>query len=122
MGVTSPTSTEAQVGLAVRLLAETPPSRRAFLFMNVAAIHSPNRIFVPGAARDTRETHAAALRYVDGCLPPLFAALRRRGPSLCIVCSDHGSAYGEEDFRGHRIAHPVVWTIPYAEWVLEGAS
>ena len=70
-----------------------------------------------GAKRDTRETHAAALRYVDGCLPPLFAAFRRRGKALCIVCSDHGSAYGEDDLRGHRVAHPVVWTVPYAEWV-----
>ncbi len=58
------------------------------------------------------ETHAAALRYVDGALPPLFAALRRRGPSLCIVCSDHGTAYGEDGFSGHRLAHPSVWTVP----------
>jgi hypothetical protein len=122
MGVTSPTSTEAQVALAMRLLAETPVSRRVFLFVNVAAIHAPNRIFVPGTKRDSRETHAAALRYVDACLPPLFEALRRRGPSLCIVCSDHGSAYGEDDFRGHRLAHPVVWTVPYAEWILAGAA
>jgi hypothetical protein len=120
MGVTSPRSTELQVALATRLLAETAPPRRVFLFVNVAAIHSPNRIFVPGATRDTRETHAAALRYVDRCLPPLFAALRARGPALCVVCSDHGCAYGEDDYRGHRLAHPVVWTVPYAEWVMEG--
>jgi hypothetical protein len=122
MGVASASSTEHQVALAARLLGETPESQRVFLFVNVAAIHSPNRIFVPGATRDTRATHAAALRYVDGCLPPLFDALRRRGPSLCIVCSDHGSAYGEDDFRGHRLAHPVVWTVPYAEFVLAGAA
>jgi arylsulfatase A-like enzyme len=122
MGVTSAISTETQVALAARLLEETPLSRRVFLFINIAAIHHPNRIFVPGAARDTRETHAAALRYVDGALPPLFEALRRRGPSLCIVCSDHGTAYGEDGFHGHRLAHPVVWTVPYAEWVLQGGS
>jgi arylsulfatase A-like enzyme len=122
MGVTSATSTEAQVKLAVRLLADAPRSQRVFLFINVAAIHSPNRIFLPGTRHDTRETHAAALRYVDSSLPPLFEALRARGPTLCIFCSDHGSAYGEDDLRGHRVAHPVVWTVPYAEWVMEGAS
>jgi hypothetical protein len=119
MGVTSRTSTAVQVALACRLLAGASRSQRVFLFMNVAAIHRPNRIFVPGAARDTRETHAAALRYVDGTLPPLFDALRQRGPSLCIVCSDHGTAYGEDGYRGHRLAHDVVWTVPYAEWVME---
>jgi arylsulfatase A-like enzyme len=122
MGVTSETSTEEQVALACRLLEATPRSQRIFLFLNVAAIHQPNRIFAPGAARDTRDTHAAALRYVDGALPPLFDALRRRGSSLCIVCSDHGTAYGEDGFRGHRVAHDVVWTVPYAEWVMEGAA
>jgi arylsulfatase A-like enzyme len=122
MGVTSPTSTAAQVSLACRLLDGTAAAQRVFLFLNVAAIHQPNRIFVPGATRDTRDTHAAALRYVDATLPPLFDALRRRGPSLCIVCSDHGTAYGEDGYRGHRLAHDVVWTVPYAEWLMEGAA
>ena len=41
-----------------------------------------------------------------------------RAPVLAIVCSDHGTAYGEDGYRGHRLAHPVVWTVPYAEFVL----
>jgi hypothetical protein len=45
----------------------------------------------------------------------LFEALRRRGPSAAIVCSDHGTCYGEDGYTGHRLAHPVVWTVPYAE-------
>ena len=64
------------------------------------------------------ETHAAALRYVDSALPPLFEAQRRRGPALCIICSDHGTLYGEDGFTGHRLAHPNVWQVPYAELVL----
>lgn len=118
MGVNSATSTRSQVDLAVDLLGALPSARRVFLFINVSAIHHPNRIFVPGAERDTRASHAAALRYVDGALPPLFAALRRRAPTLCIVCSDHGTAYGDDGYEGHRLAHPVVWTVPYAEFVL----
>ena len=48
----------------------------------------------------------------------LFAALQRRGPTLAILCSDHGTTYGEDGYTGHRLAHPVVWSVPYAEFLL----
>jgi hypothetical protein len=35
-----------------------------------------------------------------------------------IACSDHGTAYGEDGHHGHRLAHEVVWTVPYAEFTL----
>jgi hypothetical protein len=91
------------------------------LFINISALHQPNCLFTPGATTDTPETQATALAYVDRCLPPLFAVLEQRGPVLAVICSDHGTAYGEEGYVGHRVAHPVVWTVPYAEFVLEGA-
>jgi len=122
LGVTDPRSTEHQVRLAVTRLAAVPPERRVFLFLNVSAIHQPNCMYIPGATIDTLESHAAALAYVDGQLPPLFAALRVRGPTLAIVCADHGTAYGEDGYSGHRLAHPVVWTVPYAEFVLEASQ
>lgn len=118
MGVTGPRSTELQVRLACDILAGLPPERRVFLFINLSALHQPNCIFTPGAEEDTIETHANALAYVDAHLPPLFAALRRRAPTLAILCSDHGTAYGEDGYHGHRLSHPVVWTVPYAEFVL----
>jgi hypothetical protein len=118
LGVTDPESTANQVRLVCQRLEEIPRERRVFLFVNVSAIHQPNQFYVPGATEDSLLTHAAALEYVDGQLPPLFAALKRRGPTLCIVCSDHGTAYGEDGYAGHRLAHPVVWTVPYAEFVL----
>jgi hypothetical protein len=120
LGVTDPRSTENQVRLAVEILTRLTSDRRVFLFLNISAIHQPNRFYLPGAEEDTLETHAAALAYVDTQLPPLFAALRRRGPALAIVCSDHGTAYGEEGYVGHRVGHEVVWTVPYAEFVLPG--
>ena len=119
LGVTSPHSTANQVALAGERLAELPVDRRVFLFVNVSAIHQPNCIFVPGATADALATHAAALAYVDRHLPALWNTLRRRGPVLVIICSDHGTAYGEDGYTGHRLAHPVVWTVPYAEFVLE---
>jgi hypothetical protein len=118
LGVAAPDSTENQVKLAIRRLAEISRDRRVFLFLNVSAIHQPNYYYVPGTIEDNLTTHAAALAYVDRCLPPLFAALQRRGGALCVVCSDHGTAYGEDGYNGHRVAHPVVWTVPYAEFVL----
>ncbi|AGC44668.1 hypothetical protein MYSTI_03356 [Myxococcus stipitatus DSM 14675] len=122
LGVREPRSTELQVALAVRRLAEVPSEQRVFLFMNISALHQPNRHYLPGATEDSRATHAAALEYVDSQLPPLFAALRRRGAAFCIVCSDHGTAYGEDGYNGHRVGHPVVWTVPYAEFTLSRES
>jgi hypothetical protein len=121
LGVRDPRSTEHQVEVARDVLARAG-ERRVFLFLNVSAIHQPNCHHLPGRERDDLETHAAALAYVDGCLSPLFSALAARGPSFWIVCSDHGTAYGDDGYSGHRLAHPVVWEVPYADFVLPGAS
>jgi hypothetical protein len=120
LGVTDPRSTEHQVSLALRRVADQPPGRRVFLFVNVSAIHQPNQFYLRGVAEDCLESHAAALEYVDGQLGRLFAGLRLRGPWLTVVCSDHGTAYGEDGYTGHRFAHPVVWEVPYAEFILPG--
>lgn len=118
LGVTDPRSTEHQVNLALRRIVAVPGGRRVFLFVNVSALHQPNCHYTPGATADDRHTQAAALEYADGHLGRLFVGLRSRGPWLCVVCSDHGTAYGEDGFTGHRLAHPVVWDVPYAEFLL----
>jgi len=117
LGVASATSTERQVALAIARIAALPHERRLFLFVNISAIHQPNRLFLPGAAGDTMASMAAALTYVDRHVVCLFDALTKRAPLLAVVCADHGTAYGEEGFHGHRIAHQVVWDVPYAEFV-----
>lgn len=118
--VTEPRSTDAQVALACERLADPALAERGvFLFLNVSALHQPNRHYVPGATHDTRESHAAALAYVDAALAPLWAALRRRGPAFAIVCSDHGTAYGEDGYSGHRHAHPSVTHVPYAHFEID---
>ncbi|MFO0662179.1 MAG: STM4013/SEN3800 family hydrolase [Polyangiaceae bacterium] len=117
-GVTSPHSTERQIDIAEQRVAMLDSSRRVFLFVNISALHQPNRFYVPGAQQDTIETHAAALRYVDQHLPRLFRVLQRRAPVLTILCSDHGTAYGDDGYHGHRLAHPCTWTVPYAETIL----
>lgn len=117
-GVTSKDSAEVQFELAAKRLAEIPADQRVFLFINVSAIHRPNRHYLPGKPDDDLETHAAALRHVDGCLPVLTSALRRRAPAHVLAFSDHGTLYGEDGFTGHRVGHPDVYTVPYAATIL----
>ncbi len=118
-GVTAIDSTERQVALAcARLQSDELRARRCFTFINVSALHQPNRHYIPGATEDDIDTHCAALQYVDRALAPLFDASRRRAPTFVIVCSDHGTAYGEDGYVGHRIAHEVVMTVPYTHFVL----
>lgn len=117
LGVDSRRSTERQARLAIQRLGAT--ARRTFLFINVAAIHAPNRVYLPGCRADNLDSHAQALRYVDAALAPLLAACAARAPTFVIICSDHGSAYGEDGFRGHRLAHDTVWTVPYAHFFID---
>lgn len=116
MGVTEPASFAHQTACAARALAAVPAAQRAFLFVNVSALHQPNHGYLAdGPPSDSRASHAAALRHVDAGLPALIDAIAARGPAFAIVCSDHGTAYGEDGFRGHRVAHAVVTTVPYGE-------
>ncbi len=118
LGVTDPCSTENQVALALRIIDTLPAERRLFLFINISALHQPNCIYCPGATEDSPRTQAAALAYVDRHAPTLLAAMTRRAPLLSVICSDHGTAYGEDGYWGHRVCHSVVWNVPYAEFVL----
>ncbi len=124
-GVASPTSFESQVACAERVVRHLPQEQRLLLFVNVAALHQPNWFHLPGAtqeAGDSRATHAAALEYVDRHIGRLFAVASSRRPCFAIVCSDHGTAYGDDGYTGHRIGHESVWTVPYAHFFLDPAE
>ncbi len=118
LGVTEPRSTEHQVAQVVASLAALSDERRCFTFVNVSALHQPNRCYLPGATEDSKDTQAAALAYVDTQVPALFAAVARRAPCLVLIGSDHGTSYGDDGYHGHRLAHPVVSTVPWAEFTL----
>ncbi len=115
-GVTDPHSFEHQI----RVIADAHAKQagRVFTFLNISALHQPNHFYLEGARGDTLASHAAALRYVDQHIAALFEVLGRRGPLFAILCSDHGTLYGDDGFTGHRIAHPNVLNVPYAEIVL----
>ncbi len=118
-GVTDRHSVENQIHCAKRRISELEDSQRLFLFVNISAIHQPNCIFAKDAEEDSCETQAAALSYVDYHLPDLIDVMRKRAPLFCIICSDHGTAYGEDGYYGHRSAHPTIWTVPYAHFELK---
>jgi len=117
--VTERESTRWQFEFAAEKL-KVEAGRPTFLFINVSALHQPNYFYL-GSATDCVESHAAALRYVDAQIPILVRALEAKSrPTFCIVTSDHGTAYGENGWTGHRVAHPVVWTVPYGEAMVNG--
>lgn len=122
MSVTEPGSPDQQVQCAVNVLQQHPDNR-VFLFINFSAIHQPNWFYKTidentHEHRDTIESHGEALVAIDKALATLFTALKQRGTAFCIVLSDHGTAYGEDGYYGHRLAHPVVWEVPYVEFQL----
>lgn len=119
-GVTAPDCFGAQLDRLETIVAGLPERRPLFTFVNVAALHQPNRHYLPGATEDGPESHAAALEYVDGLLGRLFALVTGRGrPCRVIICSDHGTLYGEDGHVGHRVAHETVWTVPYSDFTLD---
>ncbi len=118
-GVTDPASTQHQFTLAADLMHDGG-ERPLFLFINVSAIHQPNYCYLPGATVDSMASHGAALKYIDGQWPLLFDACRQSGrDTFCIVCSDHGTAYGEDGYTGHRVGHPTVWEVPMATFIIK---
>ena len=115
MGVASRRASAAQFGLAADRLGAIPQDLRVFLFINAAATHPPTRMFARGAREESVATQTAALADLDRHLPVLLDALRARGGGVGIVCSDHGTCMGEDGYAGHRVAHEMVWKVPYAE-------
>ncbi len=104
---------------AIRRCGDQP----LFLFINVSATHQPNWFYLDDKpSADTKASQAAALRYIDSQLPQLHQALARKRDTLCILCSDHGTAYGEDDYHGHRLGHPTVWEVPLATYLIPKES
>lgn len=118
LGVAAPNSPANQVDCAIECVERCPSDQRLFLFVNISACHPPHAMYLAGATQDSADSQRAALAQVDQQLPRLFSALQRRAPLLAILCSDHGTAFGEDGYTGHRIGHPSVWTVAYAEAIL----
>ncbi|MDE7204103.1 MAG: STM4013/SEN3800 family hydrolase [Lachnospiraceae bacterium] len=112
-------STKNQVDFILKKLSKADIEKHIFLYLNVDAIHYPNYFYLEGASNDSIQSHAAALRYVDGELGRLFTEWKNlRGNTFVICCSDHGTCYGEDGCQFHGVNHPVVNTIPYKHFFI----
>ncbi len=119
LGVTEINSTENQINLAQEILENTSLYKKLFLFINISAFHQPNYFYLNNSKQDTIESHAAAMEYVDSQLDKLWDAIKKRNnPTFGILCSDHGTAYGENGYTGHRVSDETVWTVPYFEGMI----
>ncbi len=116
MSVVSRNSTELQFDLAARRIESSKD--KVFCFINVSAIHQPNYYYSRNEKRDDKESHLAALEYVDKCIPKLLDAAVQKGPFFVIICSDHGTSYGENGLVGHRNGSPEVMEVPYIDFCL----
>lgn len=122
-GVTCRESPQNQFEFAARRIRDLPVNKPLCCFINVSALHQPNYFYDRKSGPDDLASHAAALRAVDAELPRLMRAFGHRGrPLFHIICSDHGTAYGEEGFTGHRLAVPAVWEVPYAHGTVDLSS
>lgn len=90
-----------------------------FLYLNIDSIHYPNSFYIKDEKNDNIKTHAAALRYVDSHIDSLFNLFKnRKNPTFVILCSDHGSCYGEDGYQFHCVSHEIVYTVPYKHFFL----
>lgn len=122
-GVTDPASAQHQFEKAATVLDQNN-GQQLFLFINVSAIHQPNYFYLyPERTADTLQSHEAALQYVDSQLPLLLNAIARQDKAVCcIICSDHGTAYGENGYYGHRVGHSTVWDVPFATTIIKNKA
>ena len=111
-----------QVDCAIRLLEKASDEQKIMMYINISALHYPNYFYVPGEKKDSVQTQAAALRYVDGELGRLFEAFQQKGDTFVICCSDHGTCYGEEGVLYHGVNHPIVNTVPYKHFLIPRAD
>lgn len=116
-GVTHTHSTELQVKQAINFLKQDQQPK--FLFINVSATHQPTTIYHPTQTSESTDTQQAALEYAQKHIAQLLNWQKGHRKTLVILTSDHGEAFGEDGYHGHRLAHHTVLSVPYAEFILE---
>lgn len=111
-------SFENQIEFIERLMNKKDVNKRVFMYLNIDSIHYPNSFYLEGEREDNIKTHTAALRYVDEHIKKLFDIFEKRGRTFCILCSDHGSCYGEDGYHFHCHSHEIVYTVPYMHFFI----
>ncbi len=104
-GCTAPDSTEKQIDFALKKLEKLSGGQTDFYVYQFFCYSLSELPYVEGKMKDDKESHAAALQYVDSQLPRLFQAFQKRGNTLVIALSDHGTCYERMDMN--IIAYPT---------------
>lgn len=112
------TSFDNQIELIDRKVGQIDKDKKIFMYVNIDTIHYPNYFYLEGKRHDDKESHAAALRYVDERIETLFNIFRKRGETFVILCSDHGTCYGEDGYHFHCLSHEIVYNVPYKHFFL----
>lgn len=115
-------SAQNQVDYALRMLSQAESGKNIMMYINISAIHYPNYFYTDNGKRDSLEAHRYALRYVDSQLGRLFEGFAELGDTFVICCSDHGTCYGEDGVWYHGVNHPIVNTVPYKHFIIEGCG
>ncbi len=111
-------SFDNQIEHIKKVLNKIEDEKRVFMYVNVDTIHYPNYFYLDNEKRDSVESHSAALRYVDERIEKLFDLFRNRGNAFVILCSDHGTCYGEDGYYSHRVSNETVYTVPYKDFII----
>lgn len=111
-------SFDNQIEWIGKVVPKVEKDKRILMYLNVDTIHYPNYFYAESEKNDTKETHRAALGYVDQRVENLFNIFRKRGDTFVILCSDHGTCYGEDGYYFHNVSHEVVYTVPYKHFFL----
>lgn len=111
-------SFEHQISFISRHIARKDLDKRLFYYINIDSVHYPNSFYMEKQNEDDVGSHAAALRYVDSHIARLFDLFSGRGGAFCILCSDHGSCYGEDGYHFHCHSHDIVNTVPYMHFMI----
>lgn len=84
-----------------------------------AAHHAFFSGFLPTPAKPgSHPRHFAAKFKGSATTVETTCVLARPRQTFVMAFGDHGTAYGEDGFWGHRLAHDTVMHVPYAETFL----
>lgn len=111
-------SPKNQIDFAVKKIQSLPKEKKMMMYINISALHYPNYFYLPEGKEDSKDAHAAALRYVDAQLKNLFETLQEKNDTFVICLSDHGTCYGEDGYWYHGMDHPIINTVPYKHFIL----
>lgn len=87
--------------------------KRLYNEQNLKTIHDPHRLpFTQDEIQTLKTAQIKALEWVDRKIGLLLEKIPIKGPTLTIVCSDHGEEFGDNGRFGHAHVDNSVMQVP----------